>query len=208
MYRDNSRNYILCVSVQAVLKINKERKMSLGKAEKEFWIKDLTRSITVDMDNFVLTCDNPNILNRARELARERVLDLYEIRDMLSSYEKLEAQKEELEKERMRINDQMQKLNSEMRNNISLKNSEFAEQTVLRQGYRNYWNWEDIVSARGQAEMPYVLESEFGQTGITVSRYMKALDELPKTVMMASSPSQLRTFLIRFGEMYSIDIPI
>lgn len=177
--------------------------MSLSKAEKEYWTNELLSELNLQIDRIALECDvDPR--EQARRVAEDTLVEEYGIGQMMLDAEHYSEQSDKY----YQLYQQNRDLANEAGNEIEkvLKQHAHAERVNITGRYYSR-TWRDKLAGRVEADVPLLLATgDYGEAGLEIAKLMNASDNLERTIMFATSPTQLKNFLRAFAAKHDVYI--
>lgn len=173
--------------------------MGLSQSAKDYWVQEIKVQIKARVDNILAENNQVGFLDvlqkRAEKICLERlgVSDLVAEREDLKQTEKnLRAEADKTEKQREKID---KKIASAIRG--------IPEEDV-RLGYYHSGGWDEGLRGLSEKEIFPELLSET-PLGREIWALISSINSIERSIMLATSPTSLKTFLIRFFDENDID---
>jgi len=173
--------------------------MGLSQASKDYWVQEIKLQIKAKVDNLLAENNEVGLLNTCQKEAEEICLGRLGVSDLVVEAKRLRQIEKDLREETKKTEDQREKIEKKVAAAIR-----GIPEGDVRLGYYNSGGWDSGLRELAMKEVfPELLEQT--PLGREVWALMSSVNSIERSIMLATSPTNLKTFLIRFFDENNID---
>jgi hypothetical protein len=176
--------------------------MALGKADKEFWTQIINEELSARIQQLEAQSGR-ELIEGAMNIARERVAEEVGISDLLEEYESTDALANEHYQKYTALRDKTREISNEI---SDLLDEAGVQKYDTEARYHSTLGNDSRINIRAKSIFPDILRELGDKNADEIAELFEARKNIQRTIMLATSPTQLKRFLRQFAEKYGVNI--
>lgn len=172
--------------------------MALSNAHKDYWVRELKNELNGQIEALLIEAGQIDLIFDARLLARAQLTESYGISDLVEEYDRLNMLRQHHSKEETRYRELANEKSYEIKRKLDNSQSKLAS--------NHYYSWDAFLDERAKQILNDVLVANYGELGQRIADLRNAIDKVERTIMLATSQTQLQEFLNKFAEHFGVSL--